>query len=110
MTHTQKKGPQWWKVDLGGAYNVNLVVIYNRWDGGREEINGASVYAGNRKCGKISYVRGRNVYTIPCQGVSASYVKITTVNHYLQLAEVQVFGEQDFLDFSTASLELSIII
>jgi hypothetical protein len=80
-------------VDLGGAYNINLVVVYNRVDAGREEINGALVYAGKKKCGKISYIRGRNAYTIPCQGASASYVKITTVNHYIQLAEVQVYGK-----------------
>ena len=91
--HTQKKGPQWWKVQLGGAYNINLVVIYNRVDNNKEDINGAKVYAGKKLCGKIEYIRDRNVYTIPCQGMSASYVMIATVNHYINLAEVQVYGK-----------------
>ena len=96
VMHTQKKGPQWWMVDLGGAFNINLVVVYNRMDTDREEINGAKVYAGKKYCGKISYIRGRNVYTIPCQGASASFVKITTVNHYINVAEVQVYGKYTF--------------
>lgn len=91
--HTQKKGPQWLKVDLGGAFSINVVVVYNRVDSGQEEINGAVVYAGHKKCGKITYMRGHSTYVIPCQGASASYVMIKTVNHYIQLAEVQVYGK-----------------
>ena len=93
-THTLKKGLQWWRVELGATYHVNLVLIYNRLDNCcQTRINGAKVYAGSESCGFVRWVKNRHVYAVSCNGAKANYVKITLENEYLQLAEVQVFGK-----------------
>jgi len=81
-------------VKLGGAYLINLVVVYNRVDKCcAKRIHHAEVYAGKKKCGVIIYVPGVDMYAIACNGAKASSVSVKHKGpQYLQLAEVQVFG------------------
>ena len=98
MTHTKNKAQQrgkipWWRVTLAKAYHINLVLVYNRMDCCHNRIHGATVYAGNKKCGTIHWAKGKHVYTIACNGIKAKTVTIKLpTGNYLSLAEVQVFG------------------
>lgn len=92
VTHTKERKDQWWRLDLGKTYAINMIVVYNRNDCCQERINGAKVYAGEKLCGQISYIRDVNSYWMSCGGASASSIKIIQENDHLSLAEVNVFG------------------
>lgn len=87
------KGEQWLRVELGKSYYVNLVIVYNRMDGGtNKRINGLQVFAGTSSCGTIRWQHRIHYYPVACNGVEASFVKITRTNEYINIGEVQVIG------------------
>ena len=44
VTHSGSPRNNWWVVDLFNDYKINMVIIYNRRDGGQNRINGAEVW------------------------------------------------------------------
>ena len=70
-----------------------MVLVYNRMDCCQNRINGAEVWAGNHRCGRIMYEHNRQTYAIACNGVKAKVVSVKlSTGEYLSLAEVQVIG------------------
>ena len=43
VTHSKTNKDNWWAVDLGKVYAVNMVVLYNRQDCCQDRIDGATV-------------------------------------------------------------------
>ncbi|XP_018419889.1 PREDICTED: uncharacterized protein LOC108793438 [Nanorana parkeri] len=103
-THTALQRNPWWRVDLKSTHRVQSVAITNRGDCCREYINGAEIRVGNSKeDGGVGNPRCETVFkmyygetmSFNCKGMEGRYVTIHLPNqtHYLNLCEVQVFGE-----------------
>lgn len=80
-----------------------MVIVYNRVDGCCARfLNGAKVWVGDgnpehwKSCGTLFYRDRKFVYSVSCEGATGTYVRITQDNNYLQLAEVQVIGKEQF--------------
>ncbi|XP_070537889.1 uncharacterized protein [Ptychodera flava] len=107
-THTQKEYQPWWKVDLGGEYEIDKVIITNRADCCDDRLSGAVVRVGNddviennERCGQTvtkGDINQDGEVTVECvlQGRFVS-VQLENKTDYLSLCEVQVFGE-DIVD------------
>ena len=91
VTHSGKPNNNWWQVELYQDYRINLVIVYNRREA-PNRIDGTEVYAGKQKCGTIFYNPKKTHYMIRCDGRTGDHVRIVNKKHWLQLAEVQVFG------------------
>ena len=51
------------------------------------------VKVGERSCGVVNYVKGKNVYRLRCpSGTVGSVVTVYQKNNYLTLCEVQILG------------------
>eukprot|EP00058_Branchiostoma_floridae_P027354 XP_002612845.1 hypothetical protein BRAFLDRAFT_118409 [Branchiostoma floridae] len=100
-THTAKGPNPWWRVDLGKSECVDRVVVTNRKDCCKYRLNGFTVYVGdspdvtsNPSCGGAQSVRGKDVITVNCGGLTGRYVGIALkgAKKVLTLCEVKVFG------------------
>ena len=97
-THTNSDNEAWWKVDLGGAHQVNKVTLSNRTDccGNRLsdfhvdllDIDG-NVIASEDHSGTAGVTTDIN---LSADGVYSVRVQLYGKN-YLSLSEVQVFGK-----------------
>ncbi|KAI8503301.1 hypothetical protein Bbelb_191220 [Branchiostoma belcheri] len=105
-THTWGSGsynPTWW-VDLGQTYQVNRVVIYNRWDCCRDRLNPFHIHIGdsaqvtaNPRCGGDHRISTREKFvSIRCPGMTGRYVGIRLQGYrILTLCEIQVFSNAE---------------
>lgn len=104
VSHTLEEQNSWWEVDLGGAYPIEKVVIWNRTDGGwgRRLTNFRVIVLNEDKIPVIehTYCRSNKSFS-PAMIVdmhnkySGRYVKIMlNGKNYLQLAEVEVFAKK----------------
>ena len=55
--------------------------------------SGIQVFVDDEECGSVTFTEGVSVYSVDCNGVQGSVVKITQEKNYLTLCEVQVLGE-----------------
>ncbi|MCG8330072.1 MAG: discoidin domain-containing protein [Chitinophagales bacterium] len=107
ITHTRGGSGEnnpWWKVDLGKAYAISQIKIYNRLDCCSNRINNMKVYVkgeGNNAQWTLYYpyayqYRANNNPIVLNGNAQARYVKVQLVNPngILSLAEVQVYGTQ----------------
>jgi hypothetical protein len=106
VTHTDY-GYSWWLVDLGGAYDLSKIDIWNRTDYAPGRLAMFWVRVFDESLGAVwsQYFSGPIVpdaypshmlsITLP-GGTSGRYVQVSFEDHqdYLSLAEVQVWGEQ----------------
>uniref|UniRef100_A0A6I8SNS5 Fucolectin uncharacterized LOC100491211 n=1 Tax=Xenopus tropicalis TaxID=8364 RepID=A0A6I8SNS5_XENTR len=100
-THTSQDNPAWWRLDLKKRYKVESVVIVNRMDEHSERLLGAEIRVGifpvdnNPVCGTITDVSQTNI-TLSCNGTEGRYVSVVIPGReeYLQLCEVEVYGEE----------------
>ncbi|XP_040204337.1 uncharacterized protein LOC120936213 [Rana temporaria] len=101
---TQPDLSPWWRVDLRAPYRISSVVITNRGDCCGERLNGANILIGNSvenngnnnpRCAEITNIPNGATQTFQCNGMVGQYVNIVLLGkrEYLQLCEVQVFGE-----------------
>ncbi|XP_039678937.1 uncharacterized protein LOC120573323 isoform X2 [Perca fluviatilis] len=92
----------WWRVDLGGLYNISTIVILRRSDCCALELKGAEIRIGNSlenngnnnpRCGVVT-VTSDVTMTFHCNQMIARYVNIVIpgVNKRLTLCEVKVFA------------------
>ncbi|XP_078578154.1 uncharacterized protein LOC144863066 [Branchiostoma floridae x Branchiostoma japonicum] len=100
-THTKTETNPWWRVDLGKSECVHQVVVTNRKDCCSNKLNGFTVYVGdnpdvtsNPSCGGAQSVRGKDVITVNCGGLTGRYVGIALKGRrrVLTLCEVEVIG------------------
>ncbi|XP_041419572.1 fucolectin [Xenopus laevis] len=94
----------WWRVDLLQSYKISQVVVTNRGDCCGETINGALILIGdslvnngnnNPSCAEITYLGNGATQVFKCNGMIGHFVNIVIPGKqtYLQLCEVQVYGE-----------------
>ncbi|XP_035671477.1 uncharacterized protein LOC118412621 isoform X2 [Branchiostoma floridae] len=100
-THTKTEANPWWRVDLGKSECVHQVVVTNRKDCCSNKLNGFTVYVGdnpdvtsNPSCGGAQSVKGKDVITVNCGGLTGRYVGIALKGRrrVLTLCEVEVIG------------------
>ncbi|XP_059211220.1 uncharacterized protein LOC131989882 isoform X2 [Centropristis striata] len=100
-TSTDYQDDPWWRVDLGGPYQISLVEVIRRSDSS-PDLDGAEIHIGsslenngnnNPRCETIT-VTQEDVMTFHCRQMSGRYVNIFRpgVNTRLQLCEVKVYG------------------
>ncbi|XP_018429881.1 PREDICTED: fucolectin-4-like [Nanorana parkeri] len=103
---TQPDLSPWWRVDLLASHKIFYVVITNRGDCCGERLDGAHILIGNSlenngnnnpRCAEISRIPNGATQTFQCNGMVGRYVNIVLPKKqtYLQLCEVQVFGDPD---------------
>eukprot|EP00079_Xenopus_tropicalis_P036631 XP_017950402.1 PREDICTED: uncharacterized protein LOC108644505 [Xenopus tropicalis] len=98
-THTQCDPPAWWRLDLKKRYNVQTVIVTRMEQS--ERLRGAEIRVGdfennnNPVCGTITDVSQANI-TLSCNGTEGRYVSVVIPGReeYLQLCEVEVYGEE----------------
>ncbi|XP_068136063.1 uncharacterized protein [Hyperolius riggenbachi] len=102
--HTGDDVSPWWRVDLLYPYKISKVIITNRGDCCWERLAGASILIGNSpenngnnnpSCAEISSIQNSGALTFQCNNMVGQYVNVVIKGkkQYLQLCEVQVFGE-----------------
>ncbi|XP_041422614.1 uncharacterized protein LOC121394768 [Xenopus laevis] len=100
-TRTGYDNPAWWQLDLKKRYKVHTVIIENRMDEYSERLLGAEIRIGdlvdnnNTVCRNITDVSQANI-TLYCNGMEGRYVSVVIPGRrqYLQLCEVEVYGEE----------------
>ncbi|XP_060567410.1 fucolectin-like [Ruditapes philippinarum] len=115
-THTSARADAFWEVDLGKAYFINHVIIYNRGDCCSNRLREVELYIGLKTETYKIYGFHEGVvgptYTFQLENtVLGRWVRITripSVIDYLSLCEVQVFGYDNFQYFDIKSNWLSI--
>ncbi|XP_035696696.1 uncharacterized protein LOC118430094 [Branchiostoma floridae] len=100
-THTNGEDNASWWVDLGQAYMVDRVVIYNRMDWGPERLNPFNIHIGdsdqvsaNPMCGGNHQIDvTKPSMSVPCPGMRGRYlgVRLPGSNRKLSLCEVKIF-------------------
>ncbi|XP_078616379.1 uncharacterized protein LOC144884783 [Branchiostoma floridae x Branchiostoma japonicum] len=100
-THTNGEDSASWWVDLGQAYMVDRVVIYNRMDWGPERLNPFNIHIGdsdkvsaNPMCGGNHQIDvTKPSISVPCPGMRGRYVgvRLPGSNRKLSLCEVKIF-------------------
>jgi hypothetical protein len=101
ITHTQNEQGAWWQVDLGGARNINQIIIYNRTDCCADRLSNYRVSISN-KADFSTHIYQQDFHDTPkpkkaiklgAQSKQGRYVRIQLLDkNYLSLAEVQVMG------------------
>ncbi|OCT75092.1 hypothetical protein XELAEV_18034082mg [Xenopus laevis] len=89
--------PSWWRLALTVRYKVEKVVIVNRGDC----LLGAEIHVGdtedlnNPLCGTVTDVSEETI-TLSCHGMVGQYVTVSIPEReeYLQLCEVEVYGNK----------------
>ncbi|NP_001088991.1 x-epilectin S homeolog precursor [Xenopus laevis] len=92
----------WWQVDLKNSYKVGSVVIVNRGDCCADRLKGAQIRVGNSAdnnnpvCATVTDVSQLTI-NMCCKGMVGQYVSVVIPgrNEYLQLCEVEVYGEEN---------------
>ena len=51
------------------------------------------VFVDKYRCRTLRYRRNKRVYAVPCNGQEGQFVKLVNTHNYLEIAEVQVYGE-----------------
>ena len=107
ITHTEESNDPWWYVELGGAFRIEQVVIWNRLDCCSDRLSGARVRlmttlstdGSSDIASEITLpdMTGRSNFEWDTSGVSNTdilgvLVFIPRQSTYLSLAEVQVYG------------------
>jgi len=95
VTHTNSQAGAWWMVNLGSAFTISSIEIYNRTDGYMDRLSDYTVTILN---GSQNVVWSNHQTTYPnpvtqidAGGTSGQYVRIQlTGTNYLSLAEVKV--------------------
>ncbi|WP_369434177.1 trypsin-like serine protease [Psychromonas sp. MME1] len=113
LTHTLNDHQAWWKVDLGGAHQVNRVVLWNRTDCCSNRLSNfhvdlldidGNVLASEEHPGMAITKTEINIYS---DDVYTVRVQLNGQN-YLSLAEVEVFGYANKItDFNDADYSLA---
>ncbi|XP_066270508.1 uncharacterized protein [Branchiostoma lanceolatum] len=100
-SHTAMERDPWWRVDLGTSQCVDRVVVAKRQFIGQLWLEGFQVYVGdnpdvtaNPTCGGKQSVKGKNIITVSCGGLTGRYVGIALPGkkQFLILCEVEVYG------------------
>jgi hypothetical protein len=100
--HSNSNGMQWWYVDLGASFDIDQVVVYNRTDCCESRLANATlgIFAEIPYVGGVAPVATRTLAGVTtaqtfdfAAPVTGRYVGVSEPNEYLQLAEVQVFGD-----------------
>ncbi|XP_060567409.1 fucolectin-6-like [Ruditapes philippinarum] len=110
-THTTARADAFWEVDLGRAYFIDHVIIYNRADCCSNRLREVELYIGLKTETYKQYGFHEGVvgptYTFQLENVALGrWVRITTIPSvidYLTLCEVQVFGYVNFQYFDIKS-------
>ncbi|XP_066450518.1 fucolectin-4-like [Eleutherodactylus coqui] len=100
---TNNEDSAWWKVDLLEPHKISHIIITNRGDCCREQLNGALILVGNSaenngnnnpRCAEIKDMPRGSTQTFKCYGMIGQFVNIILPGKrdHLQLCEVQVFG------------------
>ena len=101
--HSQAGPSEWWYVDLGASFDISRIVVYNRTDccAGRladatlaifsdaPYLVGSPLPAATRTLAGVTTAQTFDFAT----PVAGRYVGVSEPGEYLQLAEVQVFGD-----------------
>ncbi|VVH66216.1 lipoprotein, putative, partial [uncultured Gammaproteobacteria bacterium] len=100
-TYTKYEQGAWWQVDLGGAKNINQIIIYNRTDCCADRLSNYRVSISN-KADFSTHIYQQDFHDTPkpkksiklsAQSKQGRYVRIQLLDkNYLSLAEVQVMG------------------
>ena len=103
VSHTKFDSDAWWEVDLGDTYTIDHINIWNRTDGGwGYRLHHFTVSILNDVGMSVwqNYYEDDPGYLLELNGlfINGQFVKIEfdsgyTVDRYLQLAEVQVWGD-----------------
>ena len=103
VSHTDYDFHAWWQVDLNNMYPLESIVLWNRTDGCGDRLTNFNVSVLDKS---LSQVWSQNYYTsggtfLPSMTINLpinTYGQIVKVQlngtNYLQLAEVQVYGDQ----------------
>ena len=101
FSHTNNSGNEWWKVDLGIAYDIDHIVVHNRGTLQSRLVNATlKVYAndGTTQIGSTyTFSTAVNTYTIDNSGGAfdnARYILIDQDANYLTLCEVQAWSTE----------------
>ena len=107
VAHTENQPQAWWEVDLGATYNISLIKIWNRTDSYSERLSNFYVMVSERPFSSSNVndsLAQRGIWSNHHSGTAGitteikvnaqgRYVRIQLVGaNYLQLAEVEVFG------------------
>ncbi len=94
VTHTQNNNPSWWQVELAQTSNIDQIVIWNRTDCCTNRLSNFTLSVLNEN-GAIVWSQTYSSAPNPSQTINLNATGKTvriSVNNYLHLAEVQVFG------------------
>ncbi|SHJ76445.1 Por secretion system C-terminal sorting domain-containing protein [Reichenbachiella agariperforans] len=97
VTHTNAESNPWWEVDLGGAYEVDEIVLYNRTNCCMDRLSNFTVSVMNGST--TTWSQTYSAYPNPSQTIQVGGAQGETVrvqlngsSNPLSLAEVQVYG------------------
>ena len=95
VTHTNSQAGAWWMVNLGSAFTISSIEIYNRTDGYMDRLSDFTVTILDRSQ-NVVWSNHQTTYPNPVTqidvgGINGQYVRIQlTGTNYLSLAEVKV--------------------
>lgn len=107
VSHTNNQPQEWWEVDLGAAYNIASIKIWNRTDCCAERLSNFYVMVSDRPFGSSNVndsLAQQGIWSSHNSGTAGrtTEIKANTRGRYvriqlgganwLQLAEVEVFG------------------
>ncbi|XP_063680171.1 uncharacterized protein LOC134815562 [Bolinopsis microptera] len=100
-THTNRLGNEWWEVDLGRVYQIDHVRVWGRTDAHTERLDGARLWIGDHRCGKLKTMANKAEADIikcePAESVGRK-VRIEHFSQYITLCEVQVMVKQSQIE------------
>jgi hypothetical protein len=107
VTHTALQAQPWWQVDLGAAYVLGRVILYNRTDCCGERLANFDIFVSNdgaswtRAATYSGIAPARSALSLSASG---RFVRVQLQGtNYLSLAEVQVFPAQNLAAGKPAS-------
>ncbi|HMQ50064.1 MAG TPA: discoidin domain-containing protein [Saprospiraceae bacterium] len=100
VTHTTQETQPWWEVDLGSAYDLQQIRVWNRTDCCSERLDYVTVCLRDENYNVVKYLEHqastKGVQVIDFNNVQqkARYVMVyVDGTQYLSLAEVEVYGQ-----------------
>jgi hypothetical protein len=95
-THTNREALNWWKVKLGDEFHIHSIVISGRSDCCHDRLEGALITVDNQTVTSMSYYDKQTKWTIPLNNMKGSEVRISLLDEYLTVCEVQVIVDNEY--------------
>merc|ERR1712032_1676407 len=91
-THTKREQDPWWKVNLGGAYAVQKIVLTNRQYCCPDRLQGVDVSVDDTVCAQGVNVAEAETKEVPCTGTGTTIKIQLKKNTSLTLCGFAAYG------------------